>query len=110
MANGVPSGNGLTTLPPWLAPIATLITQVGVPTVFAGVLLWFVLTRVGSTLDTIEANEAARTKLLQDTQLAFIQAIERSADRFEASIDKNIATNRELAERYNRSPPAVAPH
>lgn len=103
MANGTMPGGSPSAMPGWLQAAAQLTTTVGVPTVFAAYLLWFVTTRVGATLEVIESNERVRTKLIEDTQAAFVMAIERSADRFDKAIDKNIAVNRELAERYRRS-------
>lgn len=97
-----PLPNGATgPLPASVDTWAKLITQVGLPTLFSIVLLYVVINDVRGTMKVIEANEEARTKLLQDTQSAFIEAIEKSADRFERAIDKNIQVNREIAERYH---------
>jgi hypothetical protein len=87
-------------LPGWLGPVVTLTTQVGVPTVIAGVLLWFVLTRVDGAMRAIQAEEDLRTVKVGEMQTAVIAALERNADRFERAIQDNIAANRALAERY----------
>ena len=105
MANGDPRPAGTQPLPGWLGSAVAVTTQVGVPTVFAAVLLWFVLTRVNGTLVNIEEGEVRRTQLLEQTQRTFIDSIERQTLRFEQAIDKNITVNRELAERYHRPPP-----
>ena len=93
MANGTP--------PPipgyaWVDTAARLVTTVGVPTVFAAYLLWFVTTRVGATLEVIEANEQARTKMLQETQNVFVTAIEGQTVRFEQALKENRDVGREL--------------
>jgi hypothetical protein len=64
-------------MPTWLNPLVTITTQLGVPTVFAGVLLWFVLFKVGGTLDKIEQNELDRTKLLATMQEAVVSAVQQ---------------------------------
>jgi hypothetical protein len=87
-------------VPAWIAPWVAVTTQVGVPTVFAGVLLWFVLTKVGGAMDTIAAGESARTKILLDTQQSFLAALEHQTDRFEKAIDKNIEANREIIRQH----------
>src|SRR5262245_35462977 len=59
-------------LPGWLGPIVTVTTQVGVPTVIAGVLLWFVLFRLDTTLKVIERSEDDRVRVIaaiQDTMV-----------------------------------------
>jgi hypothetical protein len=66
--------------PAWLAPLVTITTQLGVPTVFAGVLLWFVLFKVGGTLEKIEDNELERTKLLVNMQELFVSAVQRQSE------------------------------
>jgi hypothetical protein len=78
MANG-PAPTGL----PWLQPLATFTTQVGVPTVFAGVLLWFLLTRVSATMETIKQNEELRTQMMAVMQAGFSEAIDRQTVAFE---------------------------
>lgn len=76
--------------PSWLAPLVSVTTQLGVPTVFAGVLLWFVLFKVGATLETIEQNEIDRTKLLLSMQESFVAAVQQQAqlsDKLLAKLD-----------------------
>lgn len=90
-----PVANGI---PGWVDAAAKLTTTVGVPTVFAAVLLYFVLVNVHDTLQVIENNEEARTRLLAETQAAFIAAIDRSAERFEIAINGNIKANEKMAE------------
>ena len=87
-------------LPSWITPWVAVVTQVGVPTVFAGVLLWFVLTKVGGAVDVIAAGESARTKILLDTQMSFLAALEAQTTRFEKAIDKNIEANREIIRQH----------
>jgi len=65
--------------PPWLAPLISVTTQLGVPTVFAGVLLWFVLFKVGGALETIEQHEIERTKLLTTMQETFVKSVQDQA-------------------------------
>jgi hypothetical protein len=88
-------------LPGWLAPVVQLTTQVGIPTVFALVLLWFVLTRLDKALSVIETQEEARTTVVEQMGNNFIAGLEKQASRFELAIQQNIAVNRELAERYH---------
>jgi hypothetical protein len=92
-------------LPGWLGPVVTLTTQVGVPTVVAGVLLWFVLMRVDGAMRHIQEEEDLRTAKVGEMQAAVIAALERNADRFERAIQENIAANRALAERSHAAPP-----
>jgi len=66
--------------PSWLAPLVSVTTQLGVPTVFAAVLLWFVLFKVGGTLEKIEQNELDRTKLLVSMQEAFVAAVQQQGE------------------------------
>jgi hypothetical protein len=98
-------------MPGWLQPVVQLTTTLGLPTVFAGVLLWFVLSRVGTAMERIEHNEVLRTQLLTAIQTSFIQAIDRQTIAFEqaiarqtvafeAAIEENVKVNRELAERH----------
>jgi len=65
---------------PWLDPFLQIATQLGVPTVFAGVLLWFVLFKVGGTLENIEDNEIQRTKLLTSMQETFVTAVQQQSE------------------------------
>ena len=92
-------------LPGWLGPVVTLTTQVGVPTVVAGVLLWFVLFRIDGAMKDIQEQEDTRTRMVAAMQDSVIAALERNADRFEKAIDKNMRLNQELAERYRAAPP-----
>jgi hypothetical protein len=103
-----PGGSGPPSLPPaaaplpgWLGPVVTLTTQVGVPTVIAGVLLWFVLFRLDTTLHQIEEAEEARVKILAAMQDTTLAAFERLGDRFEQVVKDNIAANKDLADRYH---------
>lgn len=88
-------------LPGWLGSAVQVTTQVGVPTVFAAVLLYFVLFRVTATLEVIQKNEDRRTEMLATVQKAFAESITQQTAAFEAAIRENIAVNRELAERYH---------
>jgi hypothetical protein len=92
------SGGGSAPLPGWLGPVVTLITQVGVPTVVAGVLLWFVLFRLDMTLRQIEVAEAERVKILLRLEDSFVEALERQNVRFETVVRENIQANRDLAD------------
>lgn len=47
---------------------ARLVMQLGVPTVFAGVLLWFVLTKVATVLDAIVMQMTQQTQALQNLE------------------------------------------
>jgi hypothetical protein len=85
-------------LPGWLGPVVTLITQVGVPTVVAGVLLWFVLFRLDMTLRQIEVAEAERVQILLRLEDGFVAALERQNVRFETVVRENIQANRDLAD------------
>jgi hypothetical protein len=78
--------------------VVTLITQVGVPTVVAGVLLWFVLFRLDMTLRQIEVAEAERVKILLRLEDSFVEALERQNVRFETVVRENIQANRDLAD------------
>ena len=86
-------------LPGWLGPIVTVTTQVGVPTVVAGVLLWFVLTRVDSTMRSIQDEEETRTKVVAAMQDTMIAAFDRQTKAFTDAIENNIRTNKELAQQ-----------
>ena len=92
--------------PSWLQPLITVTTQVGVPTVMAGVLLWFVLTQLHGMLDTIQHAEEERTRLLVSMQESLIGAIDRQTQAFQAAIKEMVYANRELATRYPPPPPA----
>ncbi|HSS56275.1 MAG TPA: hypothetical protein VLK79_16635 [Gaiellales bacterium] len=84
-------------LPGWLGPVVTLTTQVGVPTVFAGILLWFVLTQVGAAMERMQRAEDERTRSVAAMQTAVLETLDHLGVRFEAAINENIQANRELA-------------
>lgn len=84
-------------LPGWLGPIVTVTTQVGVPTVFAGFLLWFVLMRVGGTLDMMQKAEEDRIRIVAAMQDTLIAALDRQTVSFVSAMDRNIAANKEIA-------------
>jgi hypothetical protein len=89
--------------PSWLGPLITVTTQLGVPTVIAGVLLWFVLARVDGTLKLIQEQEDTRTKLTLAMQEKLIVALDDLGARFDKAIDANIKANSELAAKYDQS-------
>ncbi len=91
-------------LPGWLGSAVQVTTQVGVPTVFAGVLLWFVLTRVGGTLDMIQKAEDDRVRILAAMQDSLVAALDRQTMSFEKAIRENIDANRQIAARLDRLP------
>jgi hypothetical protein len=86
-------------VPAWVTTAVQVTTQVGVPTVFAGVLLWFVLSSIGTTMSKIVEEEKARTATLVSMQGELLRALDNQADRFETVIRENIEANRTLAER-----------
>ena len=86
-----------TPLPGWLQPLVQVTTQVGVPTVFAGILLWFVLSRVMGTLELMQKMEEDRSRVVIAMQSTLIEALDRQADRFVEAINENIKVNKELA-------------
>jgi len=89
-------------MPAWLGPVVTLTTQVGVPTVVAGVLLWFVLTRVDGAMQEVQRQEDYRTVKVAEMQAALIEALDRQNERFDQAIEKNIAQNEAHAVRLER--------
>jgi len=95
-------------LPGWLGSAVQVTTQVGVPTVFAGVLLWFVLTRVGGTLDMMQKAEEDRVRILAAMQDTLVAALDRQTQAFEKAMRDNIEANRAIAERIERRPPPRA--
>lgn len=109
MPNGTP-GQTTPPLPGWLGPIVSVTTQVGVPTVFAGVLLWFVLFKVGAMLDATQRAEEDRVRIVAAMQDSLVGALESNAQTIERAIQANIAANRELAARYDRPPPTTQRH
>lgn len=91
-------------LPGWLGPIVTVTTQVGVPTVVAGVLLWFVLFRVDGTLKMIQQQEEDRTRMVAAMQDTLIAALDRQTKDFVTAIEKNIEANKTIAAQLDRLP------
>jgi hypothetical protein len=89
-------------LPGWLGSVVQITTQVGVPTVFAGILLWFVLFRMDATLRVIEQSEDARTKLITAVQEALATHMDRQGELFERAMQENIQANKENADRFER--------
>jgi hypothetical protein len=96
-------------LPGWLGPIVTITTQVGVPTVIAGVLLWFVLFRLDTTLQLIERSEEDRVRIIAAVQDSIVAALDRQTHAFEQAIQDNIRANERLASQVRGGRP-VAPH
>lgn len=101
---GPPQAPPLAPLPGWLGPLVTVTTQVGVPTVVAAVLLWFVLFRVDGAMKVIQENEEERTRMVNAMQDSLIAAIERNTNRldkqtdtFVRAIDDNIRANQAIA-------------
>jgi len=88
----------------WLQLAMQAVTTVGVPTVFAGVLLWFVLNGLGDTLRAIKTSEEDRVKIIAAMQDTIIAALERQSDRFEKVLRENIEANRAIADRLERRP------
>jgi len=110
MPNGAPAPLGtpqqpVTVVPGagWLQLAMQAVTTVGVPTVFAGVLLWFVLNGLGDTLKAIKTSEEDRVKIIAAMQDTIIAALERQTDRFEKVMRENIEANRAIADRMERS-------
>ncbi len=96
---GPPMAPQAAPLPGWLGPIVTVTTQVGVPTVVAGVLLYFVLFRVDGALKIIQEEEETRTKIAAAMQDSLVAALDRNNKTFNDAIDRNIAYNREAMNR-----------
>jgi hypothetical protein len=92
----------LTPLPGWLGSVVQITTQVGVPTVFAGILLWFVLFRMDAALRVIEQSEDARTKLITTVQEKLAAHMDRQGELFEQAMQENVKANRENADRFER--------
>src|SRR5262245_46684770 len=88
--------------PWWLQPLLTIITQVGVPTVIAGVLLWFVLFRLDDTLRVIEREEGARTKMIAEMQGNVIRVLENQTDKFSGVMQQNVEVNKRIADILER--------
>jgi hypothetical protein len=95
---GTPSPQQHQPLPAWISPWIAVTTQVGVPTVFAGILLWFVLFRLDGMLQAIESGEEKRTGIILEMHKDLVNALGAQADRFEKAIQENIAANERLQE------------
>jgi hypothetical protein len=91
MANGTPAS--APPLPGWLGPVAQLTTTLGVPTLVAGVLLWFTLTRIDTAMQRIQQQEDLRTQFVAQMQKDLIATLERQTVAFQAAIAENIAVN-----------------
>jgi len=89
-------------LPGWLGPIVTITTQVGVPTVVAGVLLYFVLFRLDTTLKIIEHSEEDRVRIIAAMQDTVVAALDRQTERFEKAMRENIDANKLIAAQIDR--------
>ena len=87
-------------LPGWLGPVVTLTTQVGVPTVVAGVLLWFVLFRLDGTLLAMRTSGEEQVQVIAAMQETLIAALDKQAARFEQAIKDNIQANKDLAHEH----------
>jgi hypothetical protein len=79
-----------------------ITTQVGVPTVFAAILLWFVLFRMDATLKVIEQSEDARTKLITVVQKSLAEHMDRQGELFEQAMRENIEANKKNADRFEQ--------
>jgi hypothetical protein len=86
-------------LPGWVGQIVGVTTQLGVPTVLAGVLLWFVLFRMGGTLDVIMKEEDNRTRIAASMADAYLKAMEQQNQSLDRSVQRNIDTNKVEMER-----------
>jgi hypothetical protein len=114
MANGAPGPQQQQQpLPGWLGPIVTVTTQFGVPTVFAAVLLYFVLTNVVGSLAQMQKNDEDRMRMLAAMQDTLIGALTKQTDTFEratntqtekfvAAINANIATNQSISQQLRQ--------
>jgi hypothetical protein len=91
-----------TPLPGWLGSVVQITTQVGVPTVFAGILLWFVLFRMDAALRVIEQSEDARTKIIAALQESITTHMDQQGEIFEQVMQANIRANKENADRLER--------
>jgi hypothetical protein len=89
-------------LPGWVGSAVQVTTQLGFPAVVAGVLLWFVLTRVGDSLGQIQQQEEARTRMVAAMQQTLIDALDRQTAAFVKAIEENKQVNRELGARLER--------
>jgi len=103
-------------LPGWVGYAVTIVTQVGIPTVFACVLLWFVLTGLASTLKHIEELEDERATILGgmqsrlvEMQAKLVDSLDRQTAEMVRLLDANVAANQAIAAKINqigtRKPP-----
>jgi hypothetical protein len=81
MGNDPPVSQADSPLPGWVGSAVQVIAQLGIPTVFATVLLWFVLSNVSDTLKHIEHAEVERTKLLAGIEESFVAAINKQSEQ-----------------------------
>jgi hypothetical protein len=99
---GPPPAQSAPALPGWIGSAVQVTTQLGFPAVVAGVLLWFVLTRVDGTLHVIQEQEEARTRMVAAMQDSLVSALDRQNKSFSDAIDKNIQYNKEAATRLEQ--------
>lgn len=104
MAGGLPPGPGIApqALPSWLGPIVAVVTNVGLPTVFAGILLWFVLTRLAVVLDGITRAEAARTAAVASLEEEWTAALEVQTRAIVAALEENRRVAEAVGEELRR--------
>jgi len=93
MGNGTQNPTPPPGVPVWVPYAVQIISTLGISTLFAGVLLWFTLSRIDGTLVVIQNNEARRTELLISIEHAFIAALDAQSDRFDKAIQMNIEAN-----------------
>lgn len=109
MANG--TANGPSPVPGWLQPVSQIITTIGIPSLFAVVLLWYVLTKLDSALRVIMENEDARTQKLTRIEATFESSLEKQTAAFNAAILANIAAidrqTKEFEESLNENTATV---
>jgi hypothetical protein len=89
-------------LPGWLGPVVSLTTQLGIPTVIAGVLLWFVLFRIDGAIKAIMQQEDLRTQFVARMQHDLITTLDRQTTAFEEAIQESIAVNKQHATDLHR--------
>jgi len=103
-------------LPGWLGYAVAIVTQVGIPTVFACVLLWFVLTGLATTLRHIEDLEDERATILGgmqsrlvEMQAKLVDSLDRQTAEMVRLLDANVQANQAIAAKINqigaRKPP-----
>lgn len=86
----------------WLQPVVAVTTTLGVPTVFAGVLLWFVVAEVGGTLRAIERADEDRVRIIAAIEDTLIATLDRQTAAFVAALDENIEINEQIAAELER--------